>query len=196
MKRDVFVLGVFLFFLGLILASTSRRGIEFEETWGVVSETPLINPPKETLSLEGHLEAGDKFRVYFTIQVVELPRPTPSEIGVIEMNLTDPDGNVISLPNTLIGVQREMPYPLKIPEGVANVTGLYKVDAKAFPTQWILLESLRLEKFEIKKKEPYGALLPIGVAVSGSGIVLSVFGLKSSKRRKRKYKGYCVGRKM
>lgn len=201
MKRDILILGVFFLFLGLTLMSVSRTSVEVEplERWQTVEETE-VNPPKESLSVQGDLTNGDRFRVYFTIQMEEeeLARKFggvfPSEVGVIEMNLTDPYGSSVRLPDTLIGIQRGMAYPVELPEGVANVTGTYTVDAKSFPPDWIKLESLRLER-EIERKEPFGFLLPVGVVVSVSGIALSIFGVKSSKRRGRKFKGHQIRQK-
>lgn len=185
MRRDIFVLGVFLVFLGLSLMSVSRTTMEPVERWQNVRETE-VNPPKESLSVQGNLEAGDEFRVYFLIHLDEEITQAgldPDTAGVIQMNLTNPHGDTVHLPDTYILMQSGMPYPDELPTGVADATGTFKVDAKSIG--WINLESLILQRLVIEGKEPFGFLLPVGLVVSGSGIVLCIFGAKSSKRRKK-----------
>jgi len=164
--------------------AVSQTRLESIERWQPVKETDA-NPPREELSVQGELTRGDEFRVYFTIQMEQFPRgPTPSEIGVIVMNLTKPSGNIVHLPDTLIGMYQGYPYPLELPKGIVNATGTYQVDAKSIG--WLSLTSLRLERFGIEGKEPFSFLLPFSAPVSIMGMALSIFGAKSSKRKERK----------
>lgn len=180
------ILGVLLLFLGPILLSISKTSTPPVERWLTVQETD-VDPPKEELSVQGELADGDKFRVYFTIQFKERLNPwgpIPKDLGVIIMNLTEPSGNVVHLPDTLIEEYQGFPYPRKIPEGIANATGTYQVDAKSIG--FINLDSLRLEKLVIYKEEPYSFLLPVSALVTIGGIALSIFGVKTSKEKRRK----------
>ncbi|MFQ5999577.1 MAG: hypothetical protein ACE5J6_02240 [Candidatus Bathyarchaeia archaeon] len=147
------------------------------------------NPSAELLSVQGDLEEGDGFRVYFTLE--PLPQPRISKDASVLINVTDPEGSVFGyatqekydIPLELQGVKVVTMKPF--PKDVANHTGTYKIDAWAI---WgVRLLYLALEKMELQEREPqypYSNLFPIGVTVALGGIGISVFGVKSSKRKK------------
>lgn len=181
MRRNVLVSGIFITLLGLAFMAASGIAVQPEpprETEVLDETTP--DQPAYSLSVQGDLSNGDRFRVGFT---VEGPPGALHIDAAVIVNVADPDGNnsTYEIPITLKG---EQPIPTTpFPESTANKTGLYKVVAQGI---WgVLLRSLVLEKMILKEPEyPYGILFPMGIAIMMVGIGVSFLGAKSSKPRR------------
>lgn len=188
MRKDLLALGIFLSFLGLGFMAASQMVVKpepVEKGWMLLKEVTLEQPSR-LLSVQGPLNSGDRYRAYFTLAPVSGPISMDASVIV---NITDPSGytNSHDIP---IGRQGgvlaiERPFP----EGVANSSGTYKVDAEAI---WgMSLTYLALQKMEIEEREPYypyGAFLPVGGVIFLGGVGISFLGAKISKHKRRLHK--------
>jgi len=183
-RRNILVSGIFLMFLGLVFIVASGIVIQPEplrETEVLDETTP--DQPAYSLSVQGDLSIGDRFRVGFTIKVP--PEMLPADAAVI-VNVTDPDGynSTYDMPITLSELGKPIPLA-PFPEGTANKTGLYKVCAQGI---WgVQLTYLCLEKMTLTEREPerpYTILFPIGIAIIMVGVGTSFLSARSSKPRR------------
>jgi len=184
MRKGFVALGIFLLFLGLILIASSRTVIEPDPIlrWATVQDIDA-NPSAELLSVQGDLKSGDSFRVYFTL--APLSQQMLSQDAAVLINVTDPEGSVkeYDIPLALQGVQ--VVTKAQFPEGVTNRSGTYKIDAWAIWGPRLLYLTLEKKEFEESEPQyPYNNFFPVGAAVALGGIGTSVFGVKSSERKR------------
>lgn len=187
MKKNILALGIFLLFLGIVLIGVSGMDVSKpEKKWTVVSEVKEEEAtPLTKLAVQGNLEQGDTFRAYFELS----PRPQTGAYSIdvaVVVNLTDPNGNTrtYDIPITYVGI---MPANLEpFPEGVANYTGTYKLDAWGI---WgAALNYLALKKMEFEEVEPqypYSNLSFVGGATFLGGIGTLFLGIKAPRRKRR-----------
>ncbi|MEM2105384.1 MAG: hypothetical protein QXV21_02795 [Candidatus Bathyarchaeia archaeon] len=177
MRKGILAIGIFLMFLGLIFTSISRSISEVDVNWVLVATSSAAGMGADRLSVQGNLTQGDYFFVNFTIRP---PTETIPDVAGIEITITDPNNNKT---NYEIEIGPGPRFLNPFPEGPVNVTGQYNVEAVA---RLINLTRLDLRKREVgEKKYPYEYLLPIGGVILGVGVVTSIIGLKTSKRKKR-----------
>jgi hypothetical protein len=175
MRKGMLVIGIFSLFLGLILISTSRMIVESNK-WSLVDYATAPGMGVRKLSVQGNLKAGDVFLVNFTIRPPQGPIP---DVAGVNITITDPNNNK-TIYDVEIGPGPQFLNPF--PTGVVNVTGPYKVDADA---RIVNLTRLDLRINLVEKTYPFFSLSIVGGAIFGSGVVVSIVALKTSKRKRR-----------
>jgi len=187
MRKKVFALGVCVLFLGVVLTSSSGMLIKPEPqgVWALVKDVTAPAAERvEHLFVEGNLTTGDKFRVIFS-----LAPPPSGRISLdteVLINLTDPIGHTDYYEIPIERADGSLGTEAPLPEGVANYTGTYKVNAE---TIWgIYLIRLALRKWELQESEsyyPYRNFFLPGLIVLLGGVSTSLLGVKTSGKRKR-----------
>jgi len=181
MRKSIIVLGIVLLFVGVISLGISRTPVYSIPDFPIVAEVTAPNQTTYNLTLVGNLTRGDTFLIRF-----EPILPTSDQVSMdagVEINLTDPEGRSVLYDIPLDFSSGQWFPTARLPEGVANITGAYKV--KALGYMWVYLRSLTLKKAVEKPPQyPYDNLLPAGIAVVIGGTATSIFGAKSTKSRK------------
>ena len=195
MRKSVLVSGLFLVLFGLVFMVASTIAVQpepFIETQ--VLDKTTANPPADSLSVQGNLSNGDRFRIGFTIDT------SPGQIHVdaaVILTVTNPEGYNLTDEIPIGFSPGGKPISMApFPEGIANKTGTYKVSAQGI--WFVYLRSLVLEKAILKEGEaeyPYRILFPIGIATITGGVGTSLLGAKSSKPRKIRSKRRSLKRK-
>jgi len=189
MRKGLLALGIFLSFVGLGFIAASKLVVKPEpvETDWIDIDKVSSQEPRYVLSVNGSLNQGDKFRVYFQLYPVY---GTLSVDASVEVNLTDPNGNS-TLYDVPIGRSQGGVLGLlgPFPEGVANYTGTHRVDAEGI---WgVSLIYLALQKMPIEEREPqypYSTFFPVGIGIFLAGGGISLLGAKTSKHKRRLHK--------
>lgn len=194
-RKNLLALGLVLIFMGLVFIAVSRIVVKPEplQKWVVVEEVEA-GQSADNLFLNGHLTQGDRFRVYFSLGPVSGGRLSVD--ATVLINLTDPIGHVKLYEIPIMYAQGKLTTRDRFPEVVANYTGAHKVNARGI---WgVSLTYLALQKMEIEEKEPqypYIIFLPVGFAVLLGGVGTSILGVKTSKRKRTRYKSRLPKRK-
>jgi hypothetical protein len=188
MKKSLLALGILLSFVGLSFMAASQIVVkpEPQTQWETVQEVS-VEKPTMLLSVQGQLKEADEFKVYF--QLAPLSGQVISWDASVEINFTDPGGNMTlyDIPIGLVSGNLVLKAPF--PQGVANYTGTYKVDAEGIWGMYLIY--LALQKMKIEETEPqhpYGIFIPVGVVVFLAGGGIFLLGAKASKHKRRLHK--------
>jgi hypothetical protein len=186
MRRNLMALGILVIFLAFVVEGFSRTPVEVEaayDTWVNVNSKEA-NPPEPTLSVEGNLVAGDKFRIFFQVQPSSSNVYLPDSLG-IKINLSDTNGNVLHSYFVEAEYQEEKIVLLNsYPVVTANDTEIYNVVAQ--PTGNLLMRLLVIQKsqhVEAKVDYPFEFLSLASIIVFLVGVGFLLWGAKSSKHK-------------
>jgi len=188
MRRDLLAYGIIVLFLGLVFLACSRVTVQPEPigSWSVVDDFEA-NPPDDHLQVEGFLGGGETFKVYFSL----MPPPVqllPEDIGLY-VNVTDPQNDTTTYPIRVRFLQGKLVTMDLPPTGTASYTGIHKV--RAWSLWGINMAYLSLERSEFIEQEPqypYEILFSVSIPVFFGGVVVCLLGLKSSRKRRTRYK--------
>lgn len=188
MRRAVLACGILVLFLGLVFQAFSRVVVQPEPigSWSIVDDYES-DPPVDRLQVEGFLESGETFKVYFSL----MPPPVqllPEDLGLY-VNVTDPQNDATVYPIRVKFLQGKLVTMDPAPVATANYTGIHKIGAWSL---WgIRIAYLSLERHELHEQEPqypYEVFYPVGIAVFFGGVVVSLLGVKSSAQKRTRYK--------
>lgn len=202
----LFAFGLILICVGFILMSTSILGQE-KNILGLVASA------RDEWSVSGNLEKGDKIALIFREGndwwqgYFDPVDGTP--ILAVYINIFDPNNNATEFEVELTPMQPGYPVlvilnisvikndgldtssvrdentgMIKEIGGTVQYNGIYRAEvAKTYPPRESPPRQLQLRREKTKTEYPYTFLLPGGAIIGVVGATITLFGLKSRKRR-------------
>ena len=172
----------------MIFIAVSRVSVKPEPSkrWTVVNSS-RAETTNMKLFVQGNLTQGDRFKVDF--RLAPLSSSVLSEAATVVINLTDPNGHLktYGIP-VVLSQEGQLGLMEPFPEGVANYTGTYRIDAWGIfvSVRYLALRRMVLEERELQY--PYGNLFFVGCAIFLGGIGASYLGGKASRHRRTSLK--------
>jgi len=210
LKTWILTFGMVLLVIGLILMSGSNIQQQSYKEQEIKREV-------EKWSISGNFTKGDNMTVAYR-QGSDWHQPPfepstdyiPVNYKALYIEITDPNGNITEFEVILVLPYEESSLltifqinvtidggglifeenPKKI-GGIVQYNGTYKIE---IPSEWGIFPSqsppsyLLLFKYVLVTKYPYTYLLPVGVPFGIVGLTISIWGIKSSKRKIRQDK--------